>query len=93
MDSYHNGSLFKGGPISPYLFILSVEILAIMIRQNKNIKGIFIGEIKYKISPDVVDVGIEFHRRRGGKGINIKGPRKEVFVCKGTLKIHPIMKF
>ena len=64
-----------------------------MIRQNKNIKGIFIGEITYKISPDVVNVENEFHRRRGGKGISIKGPRKEVFVCKGKLKIHPIMKF
>ena len=27
-------------PISPYLFILCVEIIAIMIRQNKHIKGI-----------------------------------------------------
>ena len=33
-----------GDPISPYLFILCVEIFAIMIRQNKHIRGIFIGE-------------------------------------------------
>jgi len=31
-------------PISQYLFILCVEILATMIRQNKSIKGILIGE-------------------------------------------------
>ena len=40
----------QGDLISPYLFILCVEILATMIRQNKNIKGILIGETEYKIS-------------------------------------------
>ena len=58
MDSYHNGSLFRGDPISPYLFILCVEILAIMIRQNKHIKGIFIGETEYKISQYADDTEI-----------------------------------
>ena len=35
-------------PLSPYLFILSVEILAKAFRRNRNIKGIFVkhGEIK-----------------------------------------------
>ena len=47
-----------GDPISPYLFILYVEILAIMIRQNKNIKGIFIGETEYKISQYADDTDI-----------------------------------
>ena len=39
----------QGDPISPYLFIMCVEILAIMIRENKNIKGIVIGNSENKI--------------------------------------------
>ena len=45
-------------PISPYLFILCVEIFADMIRQNKSIKGIFIGETEHKISQYADDTEI-----------------------------------
>ena len=48
----------QGDPISPYLFILSVEILANMIWQNENIKGIVIGETEHKISQYADDTEI-----------------------------------
>ena len=40
----------QGCPISAYLFLLVVEILAIMIRNNKNIPGIYVSGKEIKIS-------------------------------------------
>ena len=40
----------QGDPISPYLFVLSVEILAIMIREDKDIKGVKVNNVEHKIS-------------------------------------------
>lgn len=39
----------QGDPICPYIFILCAEILAIKIRNTKDIKGITIGGVEYKI--------------------------------------------
>ena len=40
----------QGCPLSPYLFLLSVEILACNIRQNKCINGLKINDIEIKLS-------------------------------------------
>jgi hypothetical protein len=40
----------QGDPISPYLFILCVEVLAILIRQNNDIKGITMGNLEYLLA-------------------------------------------
>ena len=40
----------QGDPISPYIFVMCVEILGIMIRENKNIKGITVNESENKIA-------------------------------------------
>lgn len=40
----------QGCPMSPYLFILCVELLAIAIRENDHIQGITLGGITCKVS-------------------------------------------
>lgn len=42
--------LKQGCPLSPYLFIIAMEILAIKIRVNKNIEGLINNNIESKIS-------------------------------------------
>ena len=39
-----------GDPISPYIFILCVEVLGIMIRKSEGVKGIKINNVEFKLS-------------------------------------------
>ena len=50
----------QGFPLSPYLFILSAEILAKAVRSNKNIKGISVNNSEIKISQYADDTTASF---------------------------------
>ena len=53
-----NRGLRQGCPLSPYLFIMVVEILAIMIRNNKKIKGISLNNYVCKLNQYADDMFI-----------------------------------
>ena len=65
----------QGDSISPYIFVLCVEILAIMIRENKNIEGITISDVEHKLSQFADDT--EFL---------LQGDRKSFETCLHTLE-------
>ena len=48
----------QGDPVSTSIFVLCAEILALLIRSNKNIKGIFINNKEYKLSQYADDTSV-----------------------------------
>ena len=66
----------QGDPLSPYLFILCVEILGIMIRENKDIHGIQIANVEHKLTQYADDT--EFL---------LAGDRKSFETCIETIQL------
>ena len=67
----------QGDPLSPYLFIVCAEILAALIRNNENIKGIKIGNAEVLISQYADDTSII-----------LDGSKKSLENCLNILKLY-----
>ena len=48
----------QGDPVSPYLFILCAEILAVLVKHNKNIRGIIVQNKEHKLSQYADDTSL-----------------------------------
>ena len=46
----------QGDPIAAYLYIICGEVLSILIRNNKSIKGIIMGEVEHKLTQFADDI-------------------------------------
>jgi hypothetical protein len=83
----------KGCPLSPYLFNISLEVLARAIRQPKKIKGIQIGkeEVKISVFADDMIVYISDPKNSTRELLNLINSFSEVAGCK--IKSNKSMAF
>ena len=104
--SVHRG-VRQGCPLSPYLFILSVEILAKAIRKNADIKGLLVKDTETKLSQYADDttlildgsekpsLGLESFEKVSGLRLNSKKTEALwIGSCAGkSEKLHPEKDF
>ena len=48
----------QGDPPSPHIFLLCAEVLSLMLKQNKDIKGVKIGDVEHILSQFADDTTI-----------------------------------
>lgn len=61
----------QGDPLSPYLFILALETLLTVIKQDPNIRGIRIGDQEFKCSAFADDLTNFLRGKRSYEPLNV----------------------
>ena len=80
-----NRGVRQGDPLSPYIFIIVIELLANYIRKNQDIQGIKVGEKEIKISLYADDITVMVKNQASGK--LVFEALKKFAMCSG-LKIN-----
>ena len=93
----------QGDPLSPYLFIIFLEVLAVSIRKNKDIQGIVVDGIEIKLELFTDDLTV-FLRNDGSlrhllpliskfgicSGLVINLDKREMFILGNAVRDPPV---